>query len=228
LISFFWRKVITTPDFLETKKKEMPNYKGGKKYKSSKGEETVAEFHEIDAKQGQSVARVLKKLGNRNFLMWCNDGKERIAHVRGVLKKKRVWIEIGDIVLYSERGDNLDLTLESKSTDRGDILAKYDRAVYSQLKKYPGVNPKLFTNIESLDTAQRAAGAEDDFGFTFEVADEEEKSSEEDSEEGEDAKRERTAKKVEADKKRSAARSTKMSSAVGGGKDDGEVDIDAI
>jgi translation initiation factor 1A len=207
----------------------MPNLKGGKKYKSSKGGEAEHEFHEIDVSEGQSVARVLKKLGDRNFLLWCNDGKERIAHVRGKLKK-RVWIDIGDVVLYSERGDNLNLTLESKSSERGDILAKYDRSVYSQLKKYPGVNPKLFTNIESMDSAQRAAGGEDDFGFTFEAVEEEETETDsEDTEDAEDAKRERAAKKVEADKKRSAARNTKMSSAaVGGGKDSDEVDIDAI
>jgi translation initiation factor 1A len=204
----------------------MPNLKGGKKYKSSKGAETEHEFHEIDVSEGQSVARVLKKLGDRNFLLWCNDGKERIAHVRGKLKK-RVWIDIGDVVLYSERGDNLNLTLESKSSERGDILAKYDRSVYNQLKKYPGVNPKLFTNIESLDSAARAAGGEDDFGFTFDAPEEETEESGSDSEDAEDVKRERAAKKVEADKKRSAARNTKMSGAVGGGKDD-EVDIDAI
>jgi translation initiation factor 1A len=211
----------------------MPNLKGGKKYKSSKGAEVAHDFHEIDRAEGQSVARVLKKLGDRNFLMWCNDGKERIAHVRGKLKK-RVWIDVGDIVLYSERGDNLNLTMESKSSERGDILAKYDRSVYSQLKKYPGVNPKLFTNIESLDTAQRAAGGEDDFGFTFEAAEEEdsESGSGSDSEDEEDVKRERAAKKTEADKKRSAARNAKMSGggggAAAGGKDDDEIDIDAI
>ena len=199
----------------------MPNLKGGKKYKSSKGGETVAEFHEIDASEGQSVGRVVKKLGDRNFMLWCNDGVERIAHVRGKMRK-RVWIDVGDIVLYSERGENLQVVNSNKSTDRGDILAKYDRGVYSQLKKYPGVNPKLFTNVETLDDAQRAAGGEDDFGFTFDAGGESDEEGD-----GEPTAAQRAAKKTEEEKKRAAARNTKL---VGGGASagDDEVDIDAI
>jgi len=85
----------------------------------------------------------------------------------------------------------------------------------------------LFNNVESLDTAQRAAGGEDVFGFTFDVGNDKDDKSEEDSEDNEEAAKVRAAKKVEADKKRAAARDTKH---VGGGRDDsdGEVDIDAI
>ncbi len=138
----------------------MPNLKGGKKYKSGKGMETKAEMHEINEADGQMVGRVIKGLGDRNMLLYCNDGKERIAHIRGGLRKKVAKIEIGDIVLFSLRS----LEEGSAMRDRGDILAKYEREVHGQLKKYPGINLSLFVNTER--GASGAAHVDED-GFEF-------------------------------------------------------------
>ncbi len=138
----------------------MPNLKGGKKYKSGKGVETKAEMHEINEADGQMVGRVLKGLGDRNMLLYCNDGKERIAHIRGGLRKKVAKIEIGDVVLFSIRS----LDEGSAMKDRGDILAKYEREVHGQLKKLDGINPLLFVNVERGGSGTIQA---DEDGFEF-------------------------------------------------------------
>ena len=137
----------------------MPNLKGGKKYKAGKHSNTKAEFHEIG--DGQMVARVLKHLGDRNVLVYCNDGKERIAHIRGGLSKKKACIETGDLVLISLRGkeletDKTDKTetkkeTENKKEDRGDVLAKYEHEVWGQLKKMETINKNLFIQLEIMD-----------------------------------------------------------------------------
>ena len=177
----------------------MPNFKGGKKYKSGKGMETKADMHEINEADGQMVGRVLKGLGDRNMLLYCNDGKERIAHIRGGLRKKVARIEIGDVVLFSVRS----LEEGSAMKDRGDILAKYEREVHGQLKKLPGINPSLFVNIERGGSG--AVQADED-GFEFDYGSGEEEEGE--GGEGDGAAREK--RKEAEEKKRAAARDTKQ------------------
>jgi initiation factor 1A len=200
----------------------MPNLKGGKKYKSTKHSETTSEMHEINHEEGQTIGRVIRNLGNRNVIVYCNDEKERMAHIRNGLKKKTACIEVGDIVLLSLRGEGMKLTSESSSSskDRGDILAKYERDVHNQLKKLPGVNIKLFNTLEILDVKTRARGEVDEFGFTFEQGE----SNDDDS--GEE-KEERDNRKAEQDKKRTAARNAKINAREGEDSDD-SVDIDGI
>jgi translation initiation factor 1A len=211
----------------------MPNFKGGKKYKSSKHAETGAECHEIDESQGQMLGRIIRVMGNRNMLLYCNDKAERIAHIRGGLRKKNAKLELGDIVLFSLRGEGMKISGDSSSDtkERGDILAKYERETHKQLKKMPNVNLRLFTTVETEDMKTRGLGDGDDFGFTFDQEDEEDDDDDEDGsgEDDEERERARRAKKMETDKKRSAARSTKME---GGGREvageGDDVDIDAI
>lgn len=128
-----------------------PNYKGGKNYKkTAKGGETNAILM-IERQPDQQIARVIRVLGNRNMMCYCNDNKTRICHVRGKLRN-RVYVEQGDIVLISLRD------FEGSSEDeRGDILAKYPYETLSKLKKEAGVNPKLFMQIEGMDGAKVAA-----------------------------------------------------------------------
>jgi translation initiation factor 1A len=201
---------------------EMPNITGGKKYKSGKHDaNSKAELHEIDESQGQMIGRVIKGLGDRNMLIYCNDGKERIAHIRGGLRKKNTRIETGDIVLFSLRGDGMNAS-QGSVLDRGDILAKYDREVFGQLKKQPGVNPRLFNQIEIMDAKQRASGAiptENDVGFDFDNDSEDEDTGEGDDDEL--SKEEREKKKTSEELKRLAARSTKKNQ-------EEIIDIDAI
>ncbi len=195
--------------------------KGGKKYKSGKQVETKIEFHEVDWAEGQTVGRVLKALGDRNLLVFCNDTKERICHIRGAIHK-RVRITVGDVVLLSIRAEGMNIT-HSTQKDKGDILVKYEREHHKQLKSIPGVNPALFTHIEVLNSRQRAEGISADSyddGIEFDYGSD---NSDEEGDASEDGKKREEKKQVE-EAKRAAARSSKTAAAA----DDDSVDIDAI
>ena len=197
--------------------------KGGKKYKAGKQVETTSEFYEVNWSDGQTVGRVLKALGDRNLLVFCNDTKERICHIRGAIHK-RDRITVGDIVLLSIRADGMNVT-QSTQKDKGDILIKYEREQHKNLKKLPGVNPSLFTAIEVLNPSQRAAGitpqmSEDGIEFDYGSDGDSDEENKDASEDG--AKREE--KKLAEEAKRAAARSAKTATI----NEDDSVDIDAI
>lgn len=138
----------------------MPNKTGGKNYKKSKHGGAEAAVVYVDRQDGQQYGRVIRVLGNGNMLVYCNDGEQRICHIRGAIRK-RVWINLGDVVLVSLRdfGDE---------KDRGDILAKIDPKAYSKVKKEAGVNPVLFNNLEGGGAAAEE-GAGDDIEFETEA-----------------------------------------------------------
>jgi translation initiation factor 1A len=190
------------------------NLTGGNRAKAGKNVvASKAELHEIDESQGQMAGRVVKGLGDRNMLLYCNDGKERIAHIRGGLRKKVARIEVGDIVLLSLRGEAMGAT-QGSVLDKGDILAKFEREVYRELKKVAGINPKLFNQVES-------SAAADDCGFDMDGGDDEE------DEDGsvELTKEEREIKKTKEEAKRSMLREAKASARE---VCDDTIDIDAI
>lgn len=207
----------------------MPNFTGGKKYKASKSGDNNAEFHEIG--DGQIVGRVIKNLGNRNMMIYCNDNKERMGHIRGGLRKKEARIEVGDIVLMSVRSDGMRVlgSSEAEAKNRCDILAKYEREVHGILKKTEGINKKLFTQLEKMDERGRATAykeGEEDFGFTFEGSD----SEEEELEEGPDRESilaARAARDEARARKRNEDRAAKESGQSAKQCED-EIDIDAL
>ena len=195
----------------------MPNLKGGKKYKAGKHSDTKPEFHEIGP--GQMVARVLKHLGDRNVLVFCNDGKERVAHIRGGLSKKKAFIETGDLVLISLRTTEMDT--DNSKQDRGDILAKYDHELLGQVKKIEGINKNLFLQVELMDrTKLKNTLVEEDFEFEAPMEMDDEESGQEQEQEDKDT----MAKKHKIQEmKRIAERDVKRSNNV-----EDDVDIDAI
>ena len=84
----------------------------------------------------------------------------------------------------------------------------------------PGINPRLFTQLERMSAAQIARGetvGEDEGGFEFDRGE-----GNEEDEEDEEAAAERAKKKEAAERERMAARNTKAAA------DDGDLDIDAI
>ena len=207
----------------------MPNFTGGKKYKSSKHGDSSPDFHEIGV--GQIVGRVIKNLGNRNMMVYCNDNKERMGHIRGGLRKKEARIEVGDLVLMSVRSDGMRVMGEdADATNRCDILAKYEREVHGILKKTAGVNKKLFTQLEKMDERSRAAAyreGEEDFGFTFEASDSEAEEELEDGPDKEAIAKAREARDAARARKRNEERAAKESGE--GAKERGDdIDIDAI
>jgi initiation factor 1A len=149
-----------------------PNKKGGKNYK--KGKHVDDEPIIYERQEDQMYGRVLKLLGGCNALVYCNDNRERLCHIRGSMRKK-VWISVGDIVLISIRdlGDecNKNHEKDAKKIEKGDICARYDqKIIYKLREKDETINEKLFTIIEKSDT--NGQGNEDDKeGFVFETTD---------------------------------------------------------
>lgn len=65
-------------------------------------------------------------LGNGRLETYCFDGKVRLGHIRGKLKKK-VWIMTGDIVLVGVR---------DFQDNRCDVIYKYTPDEVRALKSY--------------------------------------------------------------------------------------------
>jgi translation initiation factor 1A len=167
-----------------------PNKKGGKNYK--KGKHTDDDPIIYERLEGQMYGRVLKLLGGCNALVYCNDNRERICHIRGNMRKK-VWLSIGDIVLISLRELDMSGNTPLNKIDKGDICAKYDqKVIYKLREKDKTINDKLFTLIEKVDGSGQKSGNgpanEDDSGFLFEDNDENIIESGEDSDSDRDEK----------------------------------------
>ena len=122
----------------------MPNLTGGKNYKKTKHNSDKLIY--VEKKDDQLYSRVIKILGNKNVLAFCNDNVIRLCHIRGSIKKD-MWISVGDIVLISIR----DFLQEKEDIyEKGDILHKYDREFYSLLKKDLFINLRLFQCLENI------------------------------------------------------------------------------
>jgi len=131
----------------------MPNKKGGKGYKKGKGDEVALEF--IDIQEGQYMARAIRLLGSRNVLCYCDDNVLRICHICRNMKKYKVWVETGDVVLISLRHFS---DVDTKTIKRGDIIAKYAPEQLRLLKKEGKVNERLFMKLEDRGVMIDAVG----------------------------------------------------------------------
>lgn len=155
----------------------MPNRTGGKNYKKSK-QSGAFEKPFIEKQPDQLYGRVLRNLGGRNMLVYCNDNKIRLCHICGAMRKFN-WLNVGDLVLISLRDFEKKLEAASKEYEKGDIIHKYDVDHLGKLKKLPDINPKLFMQLETVDGSVLAAigdkeqsnkrlpGEEDDTGIEF-------------------------------------------------------------
>jgi initiation factor 1A len=104
----------------------MPGKKKGKSSKN-KARGKTGQFAKRDLtlkEEGQEYAQVLRMLGNLRVETMCFDGKTRLAHICGKMRK-RVWIAQDDIVL---------LTLRDFQDDKADIILKYSVDEARQLK----------------------------------------------------------------------------------------------
>jgi len=97
------------------------NAKKIKRSSVSENDNRVLEFKE----DSQVYGKVLKLLGDSRCLIFCDDGKERQCTVRGKMKK-RIWINLNDIVLVS---------LRDFQQDKGDIIHKYNDSESKRLQK---------------------------------------------------------------------------------------------
>lgn len=175
------------------------NQRGGKGYKKGKKKPTdekdeldfpVGKFDRADG-EWQDYGRVLRLLGDRRVLCFCNDGNERIAKIRGALCKgpKKKIIEKGDIVLLSFRdfmgralvaGTSMEglgikqaedapvtgmaLTTSTGRKEVADLLEKYDRRHWDDIRHLPDIHPRLIREMTSDDDDKIQHTGDDIFG----------------------------------------------------------------
>jgi len=200
----------------------MPNAKGGKGYKKGKHDDSDAQLIECNESENQMYGRAMKSLGNRRFRIFCNDNKERVCKVCGSMRKSQ-WVEPGSLVLISIRDLSMATVHGTDQVDIGDIIGLIDPSLIGKMKKVPGVNPLLFTNVETRDKsllnksikAQEDGLEEVDDFFTR-------GSDEEGEDENEEEKAERKEKKKAKELEISAARNTKYDTT------DADVNVDDI
>lgn len=132
----------------------MPNIRGGKSYKKSKGKTKFGEDDEVaylEIAEDQMVGRVLKLLGNLNVTVYCQDNKQRLCKICRSIKKA-VRFEVGDVVLISLRDcevPSADLAKGIRGS-RGDILDKFHPKQFKELKG-DGINSAIFLTLDSVN-----------------------------------------------------------------------------
>ncbi len=211
----------------------MPNQKGGKNYKKSKHatpQKATLALPEAD----QIFGRVIRNLGQRRMLVFSNDNKIRMCHIRGAMRRGSSWITIGDIVLISRR-DFEKLPEKAGEYENADIISRYDKDLTNDLKKVPGINPKLFMQIESVDAKLLSdiiskkfeeLKPEDDTGIEFAESSEEEEEDEEGKEDdGTELKRKKGTKGWKGER---AKQDKNEVDATTFEREDGDINIDEI
>lgn len=98
-------------------------------------------------------AQITKMLGNGRVDASCFDGVRRMAHIRGKMRKK-VWINVGDIVL---------LSLREFQDEQADVIVKYTPDEARTLKQM-GELPESARINESDPFGQ---GSDDECNFEF-------------------------------------------------------------
>lgn len=117
------------------------NVKGGSKHKKMKNNSNSDEITQSDLilKSGkeQDYGKIEKILGNGRFSLLCNDKIIRLGIIRGKMRKRN-WVNMGSIVLYSIR---------EYEKDKVDIIHVYSNTVLKMLEH----KMKLNFNISNDD-----------------------------------------------------------------------------
>ena len=138
----------------------MPKNAGMGGNKRKKGKKLVQEDRELRYKEeSEEYAQIIKILGDGRFQCKCADGVERIAHVRGKMRK-RTWLANGDIILVS---------LREFEAEKCDVVEKYKEKEIAKLKK-SGEIPESMVLPSSSEAENKDDG---DADILFEEHDEE-------------------------------------------------------
>lgn len=138
-------------NMIKNKGKNQKNKKKSKKEsEKEKGELTLKE-------KGQEYAQILKMLGNGRCDTYCFDGTKRICHIRGRMNKK-IWINIGDIVLVS---------LRNFQDQKGDIILKYSGNEARSLKSFGELPTNIHINENEYAVENIKKDEMFDQGFDF-------------------------------------------------------------
>ena len=128
--------------------------KGGnkaKKQKKIKPEQTERTLEFKDVLDFQEYAQVLKVYGNNRYEASCVDGKTRLAHSRGNLKKKKVFVKHDDGVsaMKMKKKKMMDggcagseMKMKKKKMMDGDCGDKDDGSHNKRRRSYDGCSDK--------------------------------------------------------------------------------------
>ncbi|ABW98149.1 eif1A (nucleomorph) [Hemiselmis andersenii] len=134
---------------------------GGKNQKNKKriSRDLEKEKGELIFKEiGQEYAQILRMLGNGRCETYCFDGIKRLCHIRGKMRKK-IWINIGDIVLIGIR---------DFQDQKGDIILKYSSGEARSLKAYGELPSSIQINHNENPEQDKIKNSFFDEGFDFE------------------------------------------------------------
>uniref|UniRef100_A0A7S0WGT9 Eukaryotic translation initiation factor 4C n=1 Tax=Hemiselmis tepida TaxID=464990 RepID=A0A7S0WGT9_9CRYP len=134
---------------------------GGKNQKNKKkiNRDLEKEKGELIFKEiGQEYAQILRMLGNGRCETYCFDGIKRLCHIRGKMRKK-IWINIGDIVLIGIR---------DFQDQKGDIILKYSSGEARSLKAYGELPSSIQINPNENSEQDKIKNSLFDEGFDFE------------------------------------------------------------
>jgi len=110
------------------------NVQGGSKHKKMKNNSNSDEVTHYDLilKSGkeQDYGKIDKILGNGRFILLCNDKIKRLGVIRGKMRKRN-WVNMGSIVLYSIR---------EYEKDKIDIIHVYTNTVLKMLENEMKLN----------------------------------------------------------------------------------------
>lgn len=121
------------------------NVKGGNKHKkmknTSNSDEITHEHLVLKTGKDQDYGKVEKLLGNCRVTLLCNDKINRIGIIRGSMRKRQ-WINVGSIVIYSTR---------AYEKDKVDIIHVYNSNVLKMLEKNMDLNFSIIGEEENID-----------------------------------------------------------------------------
>lgn len=136
---------------------------GGKKGKKTKKVEDDKQERELvfkNVEDFQEYGQVQKLLGNCRCEVLCFDGLTRLGHMRGNLRKKKIFIKMGDIVL---------LSIREFEVTKCDILYQYNIKESRKLKNLGEIPSSVKIN-EAVDIVADQT-EENDIGIDFEEED---------------------------------------------------------
>lgn len=136
------------------------NTKGGKNFKKQK-KGPAKERELIFREEDQVYARIIKQLGDGRFecqIFNSNSDTNVIGKICGSMRK-RVWIQIGNVVLVSGR---------SFDSSNYDIIHKYTNEEAQTLKDYEEIPSNVNLTATSIELAGGNLECDNDLGFEFE------------------------------------------------------------
>ena len=132
------------------------NLKGGNKHKKMKNnKDNNEDVLILKDSEDQDYAKVQKLLGNCRVELICNDKEKRLGIIRGQMRKK-VWVNINSVVLYSKR---------EYEDDKVDIIHVYKNETLLNHYKKMNLTFSILNEEEKDDDIYFNNDSEDDFNL---------------------------------------------------------------